>query len=281
MKKILLTGGTGFIGRSILPILREYFEVDAPPRSELDTVSPESVHAFFAGRRYDAVIHSANCNPVRNPQCDGTVNMLEASLRAFFNLRKESGSYGRLFYFGSGAEYDKRYEIKSIREEEIGRSIPADTYGFAKYIMNEMARSSEAIYNLRVLGCYGPTDSKSKFIRDAIDCCLEERAVTIRQDCMFDYTYVDDIGHIVCRMLDMDLKYHDYNICTGKRVALSEIASIVNRQMGNNRPVEIAAPGWNREYTADNSRLLTELGDFGFTSLEDGIAKQIVWQKGL
>ena len=281
MKKILLTGGTGFIGRSILPILREHFEVDAPPRSELDTVSPESVHAFFAGRLYDAVIHSANCNPVRNPQCDGPVDMLDASLRAFLNLKSVSSHYGRMFYFGSGAEYDKRYEIKSIREEEIGRSIPADTYGFAKYIMNELARASKNIYNLRIFGCYGPTDSKSKFIRDAIDCCLEERAVTIRQDCMFDYTYVDDIGRIICRLIDMDLKYHDYNVCTGTRVALSEIAAVVNWQMGNYRNVEIAAPGWNREYTADNSRLIVELGDFAFTSLEEGIARQIAWQKGL
>lgn len=281
MKKILLTGGTGFIGRNILPVLRAHFEVDAPLRVELDTVDAESVRKYFVGREYDTVIHAANSNPFRNPQFDTTETMLDASLRGFFNLRAVDGHYGRLFYFGSGAEYDKRFPIEKIKEEAIGRSIPADIYGFAKYIMNEMARSSANIFNLRLFGCYGPTDGKTKFIRDAIDCCLGNRAITVRQDCMFDYTYVKDIGRVLCRLLDMKLKYHDYNVCAGDRTALTRIASIVNQAMGNVRPVEVAAPGWNKEYTADNSRLMAELGDFMFTPLEEGIARQIAWQREL
>ncbi len=280
MMKVLLTGGTGFIGRNILPVLRRHAEVDAPRRDELDTVSAESVRRYFSGRTYDVVIHAANSNPFLNPRCDDAGNMLEDSLRGFLNIGRESGHYGRMLYFGSGAEYDKRFDIVLAREEEIGRSIPRDVYGFAKYVMNELARASDRIYNLRVFGCYGPTDSRTKFIRHAIDCCLEDRAVTVRQNCMFDYTYVDDIGNIVCRMMDMELHRHDYNVCSGKRVSLLEIARMVNRLMGNDRGVEVASPGWNKEYTADNSRLLSELGSFEFTSMEEGIARQIAWQKG-
>lgn len=281
MMRVLLTGGTGFIGRNILPILRECAEVDAPHRDELNTASEESVRKYFASRTYDVVIHAANSNPFRNPGCDSRENMLDASLRGFMNLRNQSGRYGRMLYFGSGAEYDKRFDIVAVKEEQIGASIPVDVYGFAKYIMNELARGSDNIFNLRVFGCYGPTDSRTKFIRDAIDCCFENRAITIRQNCLFDYTYVDDIGRLVCRMMSMDLRYHDYNLCSGRRISLLEIAEIVNRQMRNDRKPEIASPGWNKEYTADNGRLLAELGNFEFTSIEEGITRQIAWQKGV
>ena len=281
MMRVLLTGGTGFIGRNILPVLQRHAMVDAPRREELDTVSAESVHRYFSGRTYDVVIHAANSNPFLNPRCDDAQTMLEDSLRGFLNLCGESGRYGRMLYFGSGAEYDKRFDIVSIREEAVGRSIPQDVYGFAKYIMNGMARASDNIYNFRLFGCYGPTDSRTKFIRDAIDCCLEDRAITVRQNCMFDYTYVDDIGDIVCRMMDGELKHHDYNVCSGRRISLLEIARMVGRLMGSGKGVEVASPGWNKEYTADNGRLLAELGAFDFTSMEEGISRQIAWQRGL
>ena len=277
--RVLLTGGTGFIGRSILPFLRENAKVDAPRREELDTVSQESVRDYFAARTYDVVIHSANSNPFLNPSCDSHEAMLDASVRGFMNLRSQSGHYGRMLYFGSGAEYDKRFDIIKAKEEQIGKNIPVDVYGFAKYVMNELARASDKIFNLRVFGCYGPTDSKTKFIRDAIDCCLENKAVSIRQNCMFDYIYVDDIGKLVCRMMTMDLRHHDYNLCSGRRISLLEIAEIVSRQMKNPQKPEIASPGWNKEYTADNGRLLAEVGTFEFISMNKGIARQIAWQK--
>lgn len=279
MKKVLLTGGTGFIGRSILPILGRECSVDAPSRHELDIIDSQSVHDYFLSKRYDVVIHCANINPYRNPQNDKQENMFEYTLRGFFNIEREKKSYDKLFYIGSGAEYDKRKDISFVKEGNIGESIPHDPYGFAKYILNDKARSSTNIYNLRIFGCYGPTDAKGKFIRDAIDCCFEGKAVSIRQNCLFDYMYVDDLGEIILRIINTPLAYHDYNICSGRRIALEDIAKIVAKQMGNPKKIEILKPGWNKEYTADNSRILSEIKDFNFTSLEEGISRQIAWQR--
>ncbi len=103
--------------------------------------------------------------------------------------------------------------------------------------------------------------------------------MTIRQDCMFDYMYAEDLGRAIAAMGDVKLRHHDYNICTGRRTALSEIAAEVARQMGNPYPVEIGKSGWNREYTASNARFAAEFPKFVFTPLEEGISKQIAWQK--
>lgn len=276
---MLLTGGTGFVGRNVLPALARQFSVDAPGRSELNLLDELSVEKLVRNGGYDVVVHLANSTPAKNA-LDKADRILADSLRAYFNLRRNADAFGKMLYIGSGAEYDKRYPIASASEADIGRRVPQDDYGFAKYVMNEDARHSANVYNIRVFGCYGPTDAKTKFIRDAIDCCLENRPITIRQDCLFDYMYVEDLAGAIAAMSAASLRHHDYNVCTGRRIALSEVAAEVARQMGNDRPVEIGKPGWNREYTASNARFMAEFPGFEFTSIEDGIARQIAWQKG-
>ena len=280
MKTILLTGGSGFIGRNILPILREKYDVLAPTRQDLNLLDENAVAQFFNQNKIDYVVHTANASPAKNP-LDKLERIMPDSLRAYYTLERCSHLYEKMFYLGSGAEYDKRQDIISIKEEDFGKKIPTDDYGFAKYIMNLCAKTSENIYNLRIFGCYGPTDAKTKFIRDAIDCCLQNRPITIRQNCMFDYIYVTDLGYVILNLLEKKLSYHDYNICTGKRISLLEIAKIVSQQMNNLRPIKIVKKGWNKEYTGDNTRLLQELGKFQFTPIEHGVLKQIKWQRNI
>ena len=278
MKKILLTGSTGFIGRSVLPLLQKEYEVFHPGRNELNLYDEGQVGEYIRNNKIDIVLHCANPRPV-DCGVNKTESLLGGSLRQYFNLRLHSSLYEKMFYLGSGAEYDKSRDIVSVSEEEIGQQIPKDDYGFAKYIMNEDARKSDNIYNLRIFGCYGPTDAKTKFIRDSIDCCLNEQEITIRQNCYFDYMYVEDLGRLLLKLIPKDLSYHDYNVCSGKRITLKEIAGIVKSQMNNPYDIKIYNEGWNKEYTASNFRLLSEVDGFEFTTIYDGISKQIQWQR--
>lgn len=277
-KKILLTGGTGFIGGNILPILQKKYEVKFPRRNELNINDESSVDEYLSNNKFDILIHSANITPGKN-SVDKMENMLEYTIKAFLNFQKHSDKFEKIFYFGSGAEYDKRKDIVLIKETDIGNSIPVDPYGLAKYVINQIARGSKNIYNLRIFGCYGPTDAKTKFIRDCIDCCLEHKPITIRQNCYFDYMYVEDLARIIDKMINSELKYHDYNICTGKRIDLLTIAKIIDKKMQNNQGIKIGQEGLNKEYTANNARLLSDIGTFDYTCIEDGIQKQIDWQK--
>lgn len=277
-KKILLTGGTGFIGGNILPILQKKYEVKSPRRNELNINDESSVDEYLSNNKFDILIHSANITPGKN-SADKMENMLEYTIKAFLNFQKHSDKFEKIFYFGSGAEYDKRKDIVLIKETDIGNSIPVDPYGLAKYVINQIARGSKNIYNLRIFGCYGPTDAKTKFIRDCIDCCLEHKPITIRQNCYFDYMYVEDLARIIDKMINSELKYHDYNICTGKRIDLLTIAKIIDKKMQNNQGIKIGQEGLNKEYTANNARLLSDIGAFDYTCIEDGIQKQIDWQK--
>jgi GDP-L-fucose synthase len=280
MKKLLLTGGTGFIGRNILPRLEKYFEVCAPTRQELDLKDSDAVERYVKDGHFDIIMQGANPNPVKNAACDHADTMFEDSMRIFMNFYNVRQYCGKLFYFGSGAEYNKQMEIKEILEEDAQRSIPKDSYGLAKFYMNELARNSENVYNLRIFGCYGPYDHESKFLTHVIRCCLAGKDITMRQNCVFDYTQVFDLAEVINLMANTELKYHDYNVCTGKPISLLEIAEKIQKEMKANNRIIVENPGLNREYTGSNKRLLDEFGDsLHFTSIEDGIKIQIEHEK--
>lgn len=276
MKTVLLTGGTGFVGRNVAPILARTCIVLAPNRDDLALMDAQAVRVYLEENHVDAIIHSANPNPCKNPQRDSDRTMFEDSLRMFLNLYAHRALVEKMIYLGSGAEFDKRYDIDALSEEGGATRVPSDGYGVAKYLMNELAKASENVYNIRLFACYGPYDHESKFITHCIRCVLAGLPITIRQDCMFDYMHVFDLADVLAYAVDHHLAFHDYNVGSGRRVALSEIARIVCSLMGVEERIAIENGGWNHVYVPGIERLSSETGLVqGFISLEQGIAMQI------
>lgn len=276
MKKLLITGGTGFIGKNIIPGLKSKYEVKAPSRSELDLKDTDAVYEYLSREKFDIVLHSANPNPVKN-HLDNPMTMFEDCIRVFMNFYRARDLCDKLIYLGSGAEFDKRRDLNLITEKEIGEYIPQDTYGLAKYIMNNLATTSKNVYNLRIFGCFGPYDDKSKFITHVINCCLEHQPITIRQNCVFDYIQVSDLISIILWFIENTPNYHDYNVCSGNPITLENIAKEVGRQM-EQMPIQFLKEGYNNAYTGDNTRLLNEIKGFEFMTIQEGICKQIEWE---
>ena len=275
--KVLFTGGSGFIGRNVIPILREKYEIIVPTRSELNLLDTKEVEKYVTNGKFDIIIHSANPNPSKNEN-DKINKMFYDSLKCFMNFFRVRKYFGRMYVLGSGAEFDKRDNIINIKEEEIERSIPEDDYGFAKYIINTIISQSNNIFNLRVFACYGPTDAESKFITHVIQSVLDNRIITIRQDCRFDYMHVFDLAKILDYFIEHEPKYKDYNLSSGETYLLSEIANIVKDEMKSELDIKILSSGLNNEYTASNERLINEC-KIDFIKLREGIRKQIVSEK--
>ncbi len=274
MKNVLLTGGSGFIGRNIIPIIEKECILYAPRRSELDLYDEQKVRDYIIDNKIEVVIHSANPNPVKNA-LDKQENMFEDSIRIFMNLFRAQDCYEVMYTLGSGAEYDKSMEICQISEMDETRSIPKDSYGLAKYTMNQIIQKNEKQCNLRIFACYGPTDHESKFITHCINCCKKNEDITIRQNCYFDYMQVQDLGEILIYFINNKPKEKSYNICSGTRITLFDIAQEVKRQMKTHNNIIIFKDGFNNEYTGSNKRLLDEIGDYRFIDIIEGIKIQI------
>lgn len=314
--KILIIGRNGFVSRNISEWLLEsnYFSVDVTSSTELDLLDEAKVKSFFFENYYDVVIDTAIYNPRIGSGKDSTKE-LEYDLYMFHNLAKCHDMYGKLIYFGSGAEYDKRFPICSVREEDIswgtkkesitsGKSdvlysndsivekrcsgqIPTTQYGLAKYIIGQEIESgiygAENIYNLRIFGLFGKYENwKTTFISGACCKALKNLPITIRQNVYFDYLYINDFCKMLKKFISIEKpKYHTYNITSGRRISLVEIADIVKNVSGKDIPVYICKEGLANEYTASNKRLLDEIGWGGFEDYFESINDLYKWYEGI
>jgi nucleoside-diphosphate-sugar epimerase len=261
--KILLTGGSGFIGRNLLETLRGRHEIFAPPHRELDVTDTPEVDRLFRERRFDAVLHAA---------VQGGDRVLETTLRGYWNLARHAGEVGRLFYFGSGAEYGKQRDLVKVREEEIGRVVPSDAYGLAKLFCNEDARRRPRVTNLRLFGVYGPHEGYLfRFISNSIVKTLLGMDIVVRQDVVFDYLHVADLVAIVDRLIQNEPVDTDVNVTPTESISLRQIVAIISSAASRALPVAFKTPGLNFQYTGLNGALLRLVPDFQFTPYEEGI----------
>ena len=187
-KKVLLTGGSGFIGKNILKILGAKYKIFAPARSELNVSDQNSVNNFLSDKNFDVVIHCAIPTPWRN-DIDNDGDILDYTMRGLLNLKVHEHRFDKIIYIGSGAEFDKSDDIINAKEIDIGKRIPKDAYGYAKYILNQIANNSKNIYNLRIFGCYGIEEHEFRLIRSLVEEYFNKGSMTIRRDCVFSYVF--------------------------------------------------------------------------------------------
>ncbi len=196
----------------------------------------------------------------------------------FTNLINCSDYVEKIIYFGSGAEFDKRYPVIKVREEEFGVRRPNTPYGISKYTKNEIARVSKKIYNLRSFGLFGKyEDWRIYFISNLCCKAIFNLPLTIRQDCLFDYLYVKDMCRIVEWFIENTPKYHDYNVCSGNPILLSDIAKLIREISGKDLPIIIENKGMNLEYTGNNSRLLKEVNNLQLIPLREAVQELYDW----
>jgi len=271
--RILLLGKTGFIGRNLNEFLRERKEfysciIEAPSSFELDALSESAVYSILKSGSFDVVL---NCLDRRmSPDAE----YAEQRLRMYYNLANHSDLFGKMIYFGTGAEYCRQKPIIAIKEKDFGRQIPLDSYGFAMFQMATHALQSKNIYNFRLFGIFGPyEDWQKRFISNCICKAICSYPLTIRQDRVMDYLYIEDLCKIVTWAMSSDLTYHAYNASSSRQYKLTELAREVSRQAQQELPVYVAKEGLADEYTASNELLVTEMQNFHAEPIADSISK--------
>jgi GDP-L-fucose synthase len=270
-KTLFVTGGSGFIGRNICEYFRDTVTVVAPTHAQLDLLSQDAVDTFFQEHEIDYVIHCANIGG--NRKCPGPDDSVARNLRIFSNLLHNSRYFEKLIHFGSGAEYDKCRPLAGIPETSFGERIPADDYGFSKFLISNYIEKSENSVCLRLFGVFGRyEDYDYKFISNAIVKNLLRMPIRIRQNVNFDWLFISDLMKIVEHFIDHDAPDRAYNITPGKPLDLLTIAAMINHNSAFPSEIIVETPGLNNEYSGNNDRLLTQIGNFPFTPMPMAIS---------
>ena len=278
MKNILLTGGSGFIGRNIREsILAKNYNIIAPRHAELELLDDDAVNNFFKKNKIDVVIHSAVKPGHRNAK--DASNLFYADCRMFFNIVQNAGSFGKLIVLGSGSVYDMaRHDLKKVDEDFLGTSIPVDEHGFYRYVSAKFIGRMRNAVELRIFSIFGKyEDYAIRFISNMICKAVFDLPLTMKQNRLFDFLYIDDLMPILDYFISHDGKFTSYNVTPDSAIELYKAAEKVREISGKDLPIVVGKPGTGQAYSGSNARLRSEIPDLKLTNIDDAIGRLYQW----
>lgn len=297
MKKVLITGATGFIGHHCLPKLAARgYEIhavsskDAPSVDEsdvtwhrVDLLQREQVFELISKVEPTHLLHLA-WYAVPGQYWTSTENFrwVQASLDLFEAFVSRGGK--RVVAAGSCAEYEWGSDEPCAETKTPLK--PATLYGACKHSLRIMLEAYAAQAGLsaawgRIFFLYGPREYESRLVASVIRSLLrDEPALCSHGRQVRDLLYVEDVADAFVRLLDSDVR-GAVNIASGVGVALKDVVGEIGEKL--NRPDlirsnAVTAPvSEPRALVADVTRLREELGWRPKHDLHDGLNKTIVW----
>jgi GDP-L-fucose synthase len=277
-KKILITGGGGFIAKSLYEHLRLEHTVLIEGRDELNLLDSSGTLKYIKDGQFDVVIHTANHDAAPRFSTKDPNLVLENNLKMFFNIVRCEDYFGKMIYYGSGAEFGRQNWIPKMKETYFDENVPQDQYGLAKYAMTKHALLSNNIYNLRLFGVFGEHDDwRYRFISNACCKAVLDMPITFRKNVFFDFLYIQDLVKITKWFIDNKSSEKVYNICSGQTHDYQSLAKRIVNISSKNLEVKSLFDGLGDEYSGDNSLLLSEIQDFEFTPINDAIKSMYEW----
>jgi UDP-glucose 4-epimerase len=262
--RILLTGGSGFLGRNIKEgILAGCSTILAPSHKELDVTNTAMVYDFVGDNEVDVILHAAIPPGYDDPANDA--QMHNDGLAMTDSIRECAELVDKIIFFGSGAApaLSTMYGIVKGREE---------------YFCNKDSN----MWCLRLYGVYGPYEDYTKrFISNMICKALCGLPLTIKQDRYFSYVYVNDVSRIVASLLACDISTHIMNFTPNQALLLSDIAYHVRNICKMEIPIIIKNGTRGDSYVGDNRIFRDEFPKMELTPLHTGIENLVTYYKSV
>jgi nucleoside-diphosphate-sugar epimerase len=284
VSRVLVTGGSGFIGRHALAPLRERaYEVHAPGSRKADLLAPETAARLIGDLRPTHLLHFAwDARPGRYWTSTENLEWVEASLRLLRAFAEGGGR--RAVLAGTCAEYEWPDEVHCV--EGSTPVVPATLYGAAKHGLRTIAEryAQQAGFSFawgRIFFVYGPHEHPARLAGSVASALVRgEPAETTAGTQLRDFLHAEDLGDAFAALLDSGVE-GAVNMASGEPRPIRDLVVALGEAAGRPDLLRIGArpsnPSEPAAITAAVARLRDEVGWTGGRTLEQGAADTIAW----
>jgi nucleoside-diphosphate-sugar epimerase len=299
MRRVLVTGASGFIGRQTLkPLVDRGFEVLALAHQtqpvqqsgvkwrSANLLEPGLAERIVSEFRPSHLLHLAwymapqdyRNSPENIRWCGASIELLRAFAVA-------GGQ--RAVACGTCFEYDARFGYCS---EHLTPALPSTLYGVCKNSLREMALGFAKLAGIslawgRAFFLYGPYEAPARLVPSVLTSLLRQQPARCSHgEQVRDFLYVRDAGEAFVSILDSDLS-GIVNVASGNPVKLKDIIYLLADQVGAREMVRLGALPASQDdpplLVANIRRLQDEAKWSPATPLEQGLQETVRWWRDI
>jgi len=301
--KILVTGGSGLVGMALQDVLKKTdYIVLTPSSKECNLTHYEETLSYFQTNKPDFIIHlAANVGGLYKNMNDKVgmfeknikinMNVLECAYRS--NIKKVISCLSTCI-FPDKTTYP-------INEEMLHNGPPHvsnDAYAYAKRMLEIQSNIYNEQYGTNFIciiptNIYGPYDNFSLEDGHVIPSLIHKCYLAKKEGKDFivrgtgkplrQFIYSNDLVKLILWVLEKytEKKSIILSVSEKEEVTIGEVANKIAENFNYKDRLVFDSSYSDGQYkkTADNSKLLSHLPNFQFTSIEDGIYKTVEWFK--
>ena len=300
-KRVVVTGGAGFLGSFVVEQLRTKGcrQIIVPRSRDYDLVEMDAVRRLYADTTPDVLIHLA--------ARVGGIGANQANPGRFFYENLMMGSQlieigrqrglGKLVAIGTICAYPKFAPIP-FQEDDIWAGYPEETnapYGLAKKMMLVQSQAYRQQYGFNSIvlfpvNLYGPHDNfdlqTSHVIPALIRKCVEARDTGASEIVLWgdgtptrEFLYVEDAAEGILLAAEQYEDSRPLNLGTGEEISINGLATMIATEVGYTGRIawDKTKPNGQPRRCLDVSRIKQTIGFQAKHTLRDGLKKTIAW----
>ena len=292
--QLLLTGGFGYIGTSLINRLSKHELIVCSKSKKRDLQNYNNVIFAFVDitsddflqivkkHKPDLVIHLASITGLKNCE-NNPIKAFQTNVHGTFNVIKACElNKNKLIFFSSREVYGKTLDVESKENDLL---LPTNIYGITKMLGELLVKNSGKNNNLnyiilRLTNVYGPGGNEkgpNKIIKNAV----EDKKIEIfggKQS--INFIYIDDVVNLISTIIDKNhISKEIFNLGSKNNLTVNEFSKLVEQCLDFNIIIK-HKPKLNVENSIFKPDLKKSEKLLGFTSktkINDGLKKTINW----
>lgn len=300
-KRIVVTGGSGFLGRHVVGRLKAEgcSHVFVPRSRDFDLTCEADIRRLYRAERPEVVLHLAALvgGIAANQKRPGTFAYKNLIMGAQLIEQARLAGVERFLMIGTICSYPKFTPVP-FKESDLWQGYPEETnapYGLAKKMLMVQLQAYHQEFafhglNLLLVNLYGPGDNFDLETSHVIPALIRKFAdakekgkseVTVwgTGKPTREFLYVEDAA----RALVLALRGYDspepVNVGSGQEISIAGLAHLVARKLGYSGAIRFdpARPDGQPRRCLDTTKAAELFGFKAEVSLEDGLEKTVAW----